>query len=81
MNKPYYFPGQTVRGYAIIDIFNALNNKSLILRVKGKENIGKFTPKIFKSLVNYPETFKQITSNETPKINIRFDKGEQGANL
>lgn len=39
--RDYYFPGQTVRGFAIIDLFNTLNSNKIFVRVKGMEKPGK----------------------------------------
>ena len=39
--RPYYFPGQTVRGFAIIDLFNDINSNKIYIWVKGKEKPGK----------------------------------------
>ena len=58
MYKQYYFPGQNVRGCAIIDLFNPISSKALIMRVKGKEYPGKFISKIAKRLNISPESFK-----------------------
>lgn len=39
--RQFYFPGQTVRGFAIVDLFNSIKSNKLIIRVKGKEIPGK----------------------------------------
>ena len=64
--RPYYFPGQTVRGEAIIDLFNPIKKKSVIIRVKGKELPGKYGSSIAKRMVNKPDTFKRTSTNESP---------------
>ena len=50
LNRPYYFPGQTVRGYVILDLFNPIPKKKLMLSVAGKERPGKHALKITKEL-------------------------------
>jgi hypothetical protein len=40
--RPYYFSGQTVRGYAIMDLFKNTDARELVLKVKGVEKPGKY---------------------------------------
>lgn len=71
--KDYYFPGQTVRGYAMINLFNDLPSKKILIRVKGKEIPGKHSREIKRKLIKDPDGFKDefmtITVNNT-----QFDK-------
>lgn len=39
--RPFYFPGQTVRGLAFFDLFNDIPAKDVMIRVKGREVPGK----------------------------------------
>ena len=41
--KPFYFPGEIIRGSIILDFFNDLpkKNKKVMLRFKGGEDVGK----------------------------------------
>jgi len=48
--RPYYFPGQTVRGFAIFDLFNDFPTKNVMIRVRGREVPGKFGEDIAKKL-------------------------------
>jgi len=50
--KPFYFPGETVRGSIIIDLFNNLprNFKQIMLRVTGREHVGRHLEKVIKAL-------------------------------
>lgn len=54
LSREYYFPGQTVRGFAIIDAFNKIASNKLILRVKGKEVPNKYGPQIKKRMKESP---------------------------
>ena len=56
--RPYYFPGQTVRGYAIIDLFNDIAASPIIIRIKGKEVPGKHGVAISRTLIKEPSAFK-----------------------
>lgn len=42
--KPFYFPGETIRGSIVLDIFNTLPKKSqkIFLRFTGQESVGQF---------------------------------------
>ena len=44
----------------IVDIFNPIQKKKLIIRIAGKEYLGKHTSKVVKKLINQPETFKSF---------------------
>ena len=48
--KDYYFPGQIVRGYAVLTAFNELKEKALHLKVHGVEIPGTYTNDIEKVL-------------------------------
>jgi hypothetical protein len=48
--KDYYFPGQIVRGYAVLTAFNELREKTLQLRVRGVEMPGNYVDEIGKVL-------------------------------
>ena len=41
--KPFYFPGEIVRGSIILDIFNQLPSKfkKVMIRITGREYVGK----------------------------------------
>jgi len=41
--KPFYFPGEIVRGSVLIDIFNPLpkDSKTIYLRFSGREHVGR----------------------------------------
>ena len=41
--KDYYFPGHVVRGHVIVDLFNPIKNKNFVIRLVGKEYLGKYT--------------------------------------
>ena len=59
--KSLYFPGQILRGHIILDLFNPLPShvpKKLMIRIVGKEFLGKNTQKIAKKLIEQPESFK-----------------------
>jgi hypothetical protein len=55
--RPYYFPGQTVRGFALLDAFNDIQSKEVHIRIKGREIPGKHGNRITKKLVKAPELF------------------------
>jgi hypothetical protein len=55
--RPFYFPGQTVRGFALLDAFNDIPAKEVMIRVKGREIPGKHGNKITKKLIKAPEVF------------------------
>eukprot|EP00347_Sterkiella_histriomuscorum_P006308 403353261 len=60
--KNYYFPGQTVRGYFYLDLFNDVNSpnsqaQSIVFKIKGKEFPGKHSRAIKKKLRQDPESF------------------------
>ena len=67
--KPFYFPGETVRGSIVIDLFNNLpkNYKKFKIRFSGREHVGKKSyDKVNKSL----KTQQKITSlNMSSKVN------------
>jgi len=50
--KPYYFPGEIVRGSIILDVFNQLpkNYKQISIRFLGREVVGRHFSKIAKVL-------------------------------
>jgi hypothetical protein len=55
--REYYFPGSTVKGVILLDLFNPIRNKTLTIRVKGKEYPGKFSQQIVKRFMKEPESF------------------------
>lgn len=55
--RPFYFPGQTVRGFALLDAFNEIPSKEVKIRVKGRELPGKHGNRITKKLIKAPEIF------------------------
>ncbi len=63
-NKQHYFPGQKVRGYVILDVFNPFASSELRIRLKGKEYPGKFSQNISKILEKNPETFTMRKARE-----------------
>ena len=46
--KPFYFPGEIVRGSIILDFFNDLptSYKKVMLRLKGQEHVNKHIDKV-----------------------------------
>jgi hypothetical protein len=46
--KPFYFPGEIVRGSIILDFFNDLptNYKKVMIRLKGREYVNKHHDKV-----------------------------------
>ena len=50
--KPFYFPGEIVRGSIILDVFNPLpkSNKKVNVRFVGREYVGRHSSKIAKAL-------------------------------
>eukprot|EP00347_Sterkiella_histriomuscorum_P014673 403359986 len=55
--RQFYFPGQTVRGFALIDLFNPINSNKVIIRVRGKEIPGKHANQISQKLKKDPDSF------------------------
>ena len=55
--RPFYFPGQTVRGFALIDLFNDLPSREIMIRVKGREVPGKYGPRITRKMRERPDQF------------------------
>ena len=51
--KPFYFPGEIIRGSIILDIFNDLPKKckKIMLRFKGGEDVGKHYEKVKKEMM------------------------------
>ena len=58
--KDYYFPGQIVRGYAVLTVFNELKEKSLILKVRGFEMPGNYVDDIGKVLGSQNQSSQQM---------------------
>ena len=52
MYKPFYFPGEIIRGSIILDLFNNMPKKyrSIMVRVTGRENVGHHFQKVVKAL-------------------------------
>jgi len=48
--KPFYFPGQIVRGYVVMNVFNTCSSKKLMIRIKGYEIPAKYRSEIIKGL-------------------------------
>ena len=50
--KPFYFPGEIIRGCIILDLFNDLPkaNKKVMLRFKGGEEVGRHYEKCKKEI-------------------------------
>ena len=46
-----------MRGFAILDIFNDLPSREIMIRVKGREVPGKFGTKINRNLREHPDQF------------------------
>jgi hypothetical protein len=46
LSKSFYYPGQIVHGAIYLDIFNQVETRPLILKIKGKERLGRFFSKI-----------------------------------
>jgi hypothetical protein len=46
--KPFYFPGEIVRGSIVVDFFNDLptNYKKVMIRLKGQEFVNKHIDKV-----------------------------------
>ena len=76
--KPFYFPGEIVRGSIILDFFNDLPTtyKKVMLRLKGEEYVNKHHDKVKAALtkaqniakLNRSRSSIQTTSNiEGPK--------------
>ena len=57
LTRDFYFPGQTVRGFALIDIFHDIPSRDVMIRVKGREIPAKHGEKITKKLMNEPDLF------------------------
>ncbi len=55
--RPFYFPGQTIRGFALIDAFNDIKAKDIKIRVRGSELPGKHGHEISKKLMKDPQLF------------------------
>ena len=52
MYKPFYFPGEIVRGSIILDLFNPLpkDKNQVYLRFSGREHVGKYFENVKASL-------------------------------
>ena len=50
--KPFYFPGQVVRGYAVLTAFNELKEKDLQMKVRGVEVPAGYGDEVKKTLKN-----------------------------
>lgn len=50
--KPFYFPGETIRGSIVLDFFNDLpkNSKKVFVRFKGQEVVGRHFDSVKDSL-------------------------------
>jgi len=48
--KEFYFPGQVVRGYAVLTAFNTIPSKDIHIRVKGFEVPAEHTPEVIKNI-------------------------------
>ena len=46
-----------MRGFALIDLFNDVPSREIMIRVKGREIPGKYGPKITKKLIKNPAEF------------------------
>ncbi len=57
LSREFYFPGQTVRGFALIDLFHEVPSKDIMIRVKGREIPAKHGEKITKKLISDPDLF------------------------
>ena len=57
LSREFYFPGQTVRGFALIDLFHDIPTRDIMIRVKGREIPAKHGEKIAKKLINEPDLF------------------------
>ncbi|CDW87434.1 UNKNOWN [Stylonychia lemnae] len=82
--KDYYFPGQTVRGFALIDLFNPIQSNKIMIRVKGKEIPGKHGLKISKKLKEDPESFSNgqyLLSQQSVLMGNDFMKHEEQITL
>ncbi len=61
--RPFYFPGQTVRGFALIDAFNDIPLRDVFIRVKGRELPGKHGNRITKKLIKKYPSLKSELAN------------------
>jgi hypothetical protein len=62
--KPFYFPGELVRGSIILDLFADLpkNSKKVYIRFTGKEHLGKQFSKVLKA---YKQWQKSVMNNSS----------------
>jgi hypothetical protein len=77
--RPHYFSGQTVRGYAIMDLFKNTDARELILKVKGVEKPGKYGKEIHAKLAKEPEEFQAKNRkllDDTKQSIVHMNKSE-----
>lgn len=69
--KPFYFPGEIIRGSILLDIFNPLpkNCRQLQLRFTGREMVGKHFQQVKDSLINQ----KKKNMKKYSTSNVRED--------
>ena len=72
--KPFYFPGQIVRGYAVLTAFNPIPSKELHIRVKGFEVPAEHTPEIIRNIKQKKTmmnaNFKAVGSSMNRSVNL-----------
>ena len=75
--KPFYFPGEIVRGSIILDFFNDLpkNYKKVMLRIKGQEYVNKHHEKV-KAAVMKAQNLARI--NNSLKVSGDLNKSQNG---
>ncbi len=52
-----------MRGFALIDLFNDLPSREIMIRVKGREIPGKHGPKIARKMREKPDQFHLLNFN------------------
>ncbi|CDW85973.1 UNKNOWN [Stylonychia lemnae] len=78
LQRDYYFPGQVVRGYALLNFFTDISAKTINIRVKGQEIPGKYSSEIKSKIKNDLEGFKDEFMTNTLN-NSMMDRNDDSA--
>ena len=70
--KPFYFPGEIIRGSIILDLFNDLPKKikNVHLRFVGRENVGKYFENVKTSIITSRKKSRQYSSSKNETLHI-----------
>lgn len=76
--KPFYFPGEIVRGSVILDLHNQLpkDNRTIRLRFSGRETVGKYYNQVKESLLRQKTRNKSLKSSTRKHENVQLLTGQ-----